>query len=186
MYQLILIPSKVINNKLVHLKSGMSRVYFIIGVTCCGKTTIGRLLAKQLNIPFYDGDDHHPASNISKMESGVPLEDEDRIPWLRTLNKLAQTHLDSGAVIACSALKQEYREILKTDDKSNQIVFVFLHASKALISSRIHSRKEHFMSPTLIQSQFDILEEPVDALKLEAGQNPNEQVQLIKDYYELK
>ena len=88
-------------------------IFIVMGVSGCGKSTIGKLLAATLNIPFFDGDDFHPEANVQKMASGLPLNDEDRKGWLQKLNKLAIEHKASGAVIACSALKVTYRNTLK-------------------------------------------------------------------------
>ena len=132
----------------------MSKKYIIMGVSGSGKTTVGTLLAKQLHLPFYDADDFHPEGNKVKMASGIPLNDNDRLPWLQAL----QDRLKSwkGAVLACSALKESYRQILS---EGTSVVFVCLKGDYETIRKRMEIR-EHFMRPELLQSQFDILEPP--------------------------
>lgn len=133
-------------------------VYFVMGVSGTGKTTIGKALSQKLNIPFYDGDDYHTKSNIDKMSSGHPLNDTDRKDWLLALNNLARSK-PKGAVIACSALKEKYRSILKTAIQS-RVKFVFLEASFDTVKTRLTSREHHFMPLHLLQSQFETLETP--------------------------
>ncbi len=129
-----------------------------MGVSGSGKSTIGGALAKKLNFSFYDGDDYHPKANIEKMASGIPLEDNDRIEWLQSLNKLAQENEKLGAVIACSALKESYRKLLQRGLTST--LWVVLEGSIELITQRIQSRKNHFMPVDLLKSQFATLEVP--------------------------
>ena len=135
-------------------------VYIVMGVSGSGKTTVGQLLAQNLGLPFYDADDFHSADNISKMESGTPLTDEDRDNWLQTLAKeIVGWEASGGAVLACSALKETYRETLcSTETKAIQ--WIFLKGSKDLIKERLLDRKGHFMNTGLLDSQFAILEEP--------------------------
>ena len=156
------------------------KVLVVMGVSGTGKTTIGKMLAHKLDIPFFDGDDFHPESNVEKMSAGIPLEDEDRMEWLQTLNKLAKEHRSSGAIIACSALKEYYREILK-EEMEDDIVFIFLEGSFQLIKNRIEQRKGHFMPMALLQSQFDTLEVPKKAITVSVDQTPAELVaQVLK------
>lgn len=145
----------------------MNQLYLIMGVSGAGKTTIGKGLAKQLAIPFFDADDFHPPENIAKMSSGQPLNDEDRYPWLLRLNQLLQDQQEQGAVLACSALKDRYRQILE-QDISGGIQFIFLKVSKELLLQRMQQRN-HFMPPALLDSQLTTLEEPRDALIVDAG-----------------
>ena len=140
-----------------------------MGVSGCGKTTVGNLLAQQLNIPFYDADDYHPVVNIEKMASGQPLNDDDRQPWLEILaNKLAEWEKTGGAVLACSALKEKYRKILQS--QVIDIQWVWLNGSFELIQKRMQERREHFMDAKMLQSQFDVLEPPTYGLKINIEQ----------------
>ena len=145
-----------------------------MGVSGTGKSTIGKLLAQKLEVPFFDGDDFHPESNILKMKSGQPLTDEDRKDWLLALNDLAKKQQKSnGGIIACSALKQVYRDMLNAElDPS--LVFIFLEGSFELIASRIQTRKGHFMPVDLLRSQFDTLEIPKDAIYADISKSPDE------------
>ncbi|MBF2028005.1 MAG: gluconokinase [Oscillatoriales cyanobacterium C42_A2020_001] len=147
-------------------------IIVVMGVSGVGKTTIGTLLAQQLNIPFYDGDDFHPEANIAKMQHGVPLTDSDRRLWLHTLHDLIQqlAEAQQSAVIACSALKNSYRQILA--EGSEDVRFVFLHGSYDLIQQRLQQRRQHFMSASLLQSQFEALEAPADVLTVEITDTP--------------
>ncbi|MEM7187207.1 MAG: gluconokinase [Bacteroidota bacterium] len=129
----------------------------IMGVSGCGKTTVGKELAGQLDLPFYDADDFHPQENIDKMQGGTPLQDADRWPWLQILaREMKDWSAHGGAVLACSALKESYREVLTSEV---QVEWVFLHAPFEIIFDRMQAR-EHFMDPGLLRSQFDTLEPP--------------------------
>src|SRR5215510_9080544 len=131
----------------------------IFGVSGAGKTTVGKLLARQLGWQFLEADDFHSAANIEKMRSGRPLTDEDRWPWLDCLREQIKRLLAAGenAVLACSALKRAYRDRLRVSD---EVKFVFLRGDYALVEKQLRSRRRHFMNPDLLQSQFDDLEEP--------------------------
>jgi gluconokinase len=150
----------------------------VMGVSGCGKSTIGRLLAERLDCPFYDGDDFHPAANIAKMSQGIPLNDEDRAGWLAALADLIRSSLQKGesGVLACSALKQRYRDQLRVDDK--QVKFVYLKGSYELIKARMLARPGHYMKPGMLDSQFATLEEPVDAVAVSIENSPQEIVSL--------
>ncbi|MFY0686358.1 MAG: gluconokinase [Cyclobacteriaceae bacterium] len=158
----------------------MSKVFIVMGVTCSGKSTIGNLLAASRGCSFYDGDDFHPTENVAKMSQGIPLNDTDRVPWLESLAQLAKDNLESGGVIACSALKSAYRNILSV---SEDVIFVYLEASKELIKERIKARKEHFMPEALVDSQFDALEVPKDCLTISVTNSPSDIVQFINNNY---
>lgn len=149
-----------------------------MGVSGSGKSTIGKLLAQKLKTPFLDGDDYHPASNIKKMAEGSPLDDEDRQGWLERLNLLGKEYLSSGAVIACSALKESYRTILAKDIETN-LVWIYLKGSYEEISERLKKRKGHFMPSALLKSQFDVLEPPTDAITIAIVQDPEQLVTQI-------
>lgn len=131
----------------------------IFGVTGAGKTTIGLLLAAELGWPFYDADDFHPAANVEKMRQGIPLTDDDRTPWLESLQHLIRTAADEGkpGILACSALKERYRQYLQVNDL---VKYVYLRGEFALIQQRLSNRVGHYMNPGLLRSQFDALEAP--------------------------
>jgi carbohydrate kinase (thermoresistant glucokinase family) len=159
-----------------------NKIYFVMGVAGCGKTTVGQMLASRLGIDFYDGDAFHTEVAISKMAAGIPLADEDRYAWLQTLNQKAATCLALGvsAVIACSALKESYRQLL-TVNLANQFVWIYLHGDFNTIFKRMQQRKNHFMPASLLQSQFDILEEPVYAIRVGVSDTPGAIVQTIME-----
>ncbi|MFS4417131.1 gluconokinase [Maribacter sp. 2307ULW6-5] len=154
------------------------RIVYVMGVSGSGKSTVGKLLAKDLGIPFFDGDDYHPKANIDKMAGGRPLNDADRAPWLCRLNGLAKEHQTSGAVIVCSALKERYRTIL-VEGLANMAVFVHLSGSMDQIMNRLKDRTGHFMPRALLQSQFDALEPPKDAIEVSIGHTPQQLVRQI-------
>ena len=161
------------------------KIIYVIGVSGCGKSTIGKLLAAELQCPFYDGDDYHPQSNIDKMAGGAALTDEDRWPWLRRINELAIVEVaDKGAVIACSALKESYRTILSAEIIENTEI-VYLQGSFDQIYDRMKKR-EHFMPPALLQSQFDTLEEPLEAININIAKTPPEIIATILKQLENK
>ena len=141
----------------------------VMGVAGSGKTTVGELLAQRLGWNFYDADAFHPAENIEKMANGTPLDDIDRVPWLAALHALISTSLKENrpAVLACSALKESYRQQLLDGNEGVQIVY--LKGSYDLIWSRISQRKDHYMKPQMLQSQFEALEEPANALTLDVS-----------------
>ena len=147
-----------------------AKILYVMGVSGSGKSTIGKLLAEELDIPFFDGDDYHPEANIQKMSEGKPLNDEDRQGWLERLNELAKENTTNGAVIVCSALKKKYRRLLESG--LNNARFVFLNGSFELISKRLKNRDGHFMPTDLLKSQFDTLEEPENAINVSIDQTP--------------
>jgi gluconokinase len=157
-------------------------IVIIFGVSASGKTTLGKLLAHELGWRFYEADDFHSQTNVERMRRGVPLRDEDRLPWLEKLRELIERAVESheNAVLACSALKRAYRERLRA---SADVKFVFLRGDYALIAKQLGYRRGHFMNPTLLQSQFADLEEPKpdeDTLTIELGRTPEQLVQKIK------
>ena len=137
----------------------MSTIFIVMGVSGCGKSTVGELLATHLNAPFYDADDFHPPQNIEKMAQGSPLNDEDRAPWLAKLRGLLESHLQKRepAVLACSALKKTYRTTLRINAN---IQFIYLHGSFEQIWSRMQARQNHYMKADMLTSQFKTLEPP--------------------------
>ncbi len=142
------------------------------GVSGCGKTTIGRRLARALGCPFYDADDFHPESNVEKLRSGIPLSDADREPWLATLAKLVceKASTSTGAVLACSALKRRYRQALSVPGVD--IRFVQLAGTFNLVERRLREREHAFMNPVLLQSQFDILEPDPSGWVIDVSADP--------------
>ena len=153
---------------------------FITGVSGVGKSTIGNLLSKELNIPFFDGDDYHPHENRLKMSNGIPLNDNDRLGWLQTLNKLAINELNKNScIIVCSALKESYRNILNNTIET-QSKWIFLHGKFNQIKERINKRKGHFMSSDLLKSQFDTLEKPKKSIKIDISLPPDKIVEILK------
>jgi gluconokinase len=164
-------------------------VIIIMGVSGSGKTTIGSQLADQLDWPFYEGDDYHPPENIAKMSSGIALTDDDRKPWLEALANLIADLLakNVSAVLACSALKSIYREQLKRASRSpvNQVRFVYLRISPEVARERLQNRKGHFMPANLVSSQFEALEEPGDAIIINAALSPDEAAAQVRQALEL-
>lgn len=155
-------------------------IYIIMGVSGSGKSTIGKALAKELDIPFYDADDFHPQQNIDKMKSGQPLNDSDRKPWLEALaNNMVSWQLEGGAVLACSALKETYRELLASKMERKDIQVVYLKGSFQLILDRMQKRKGHFFSANLLQTQFDTLEEPQQVTTVDIAKTEEEIIQEI-------
>jgi carbohydrate kinase (thermoresistant glucokinase family) len=146
-----------------------------MGVSGSGKSTVGRKLAERIGARFVDGDDHHPAANVAKMRSGVPLTDEDRAPWIAALRTMLDAWLASGdtVVLACSALTERIRTALGVGRPG--IHLVFLSGSQDLIDARMRER-DHFMPPALLDSQFALLEPPHEALELDIRQAPEELV----------
>ena len=138
-------------------------VIILMGVTGSGKTTIGLALAASLQWRIVDADDFHSPSNVAKMRAGVPLDDADRLPWLTSLHDAIDGWLEAGTnvVLACSALKQSYREQLLV---SPDVKLVYLRGSRELISQRLSQRHGHYMNSNLLASQFAALEEPRDAV----------------------
>lgn len=146
----------------------------IAGVSGTGKSTIGKLLADKLHIPFFDGDDFHPEANVQKMASGNALTDDDRKPWLESLAKeLSSWENQNGAVLACSSLKESYRKILASQCKT-KIYWVMLSGSAELLTERLESRQGHFMGSKLLQSQLDTLELPDYGLIIDIKPSINE------------
>ncbi|XP_031557621.1 probable gluconokinase [Actinia tenebrosa] len=144
-------------------------IVLIAGVCGCGKSSVGKALAEKIGWPFEDADSFHSTANVSKMKQGIPLTDEDRLPWLRSLHKLIlkwRANSESG-ILACSALKNCYRQIILhgkgsttvcTDESNQDYIIVFLEGSKRLIQERMVQRDQHFMPLSLLDSQFEVFE----------------------------
>ncbi|MCD2173410.1 gluconokinase [Rhizobium sp. C4] len=130
----------------------------VMGVSGCGKSSLGEALAHRLGLPFIEGDALHPAENVAKMASGAPLTDEDRWPWLARVGE-ALAAPDGGAVVSCSSLKRVYRDVLRRE-AGEGVIFVHLHGSRELLLSRMQRRPGHFMPASLLDSQLATLETP--------------------------
>ena len=151
-----------------------TRFFIVMGVSGCGKSSVGKALAERLGWDFYDADDFHPPENVAKMVNGIPLDDSDRAPWLATLHDLISSSLkaDQPGVLACSALKERYRQQLLKDN--DDVQFVYLKGSYDLIWSRMSKRQDHYMKPQMLKSQFEALEEPTNALIMDISKSVDE------------
>jgi gluconokinase len=154
-------------------------VVIMMGVAGSGKTTVGKLLASQLGWTFADADDYHSAANVEKMRSGIPLTDADRAPWLESLRSLIASWIAAGtnAVLACSALKDDYRQRLRVGP---DVRFIYLKGERALLEERMHTRHGHFMAERMLASQLAALEEPEDAVVVDVDRSPEEIVAEIR------
>lgn len=161
-----------------------TRFVILMGVAGSGKTTVGEAIATRLGWSFYDADDFHTPQNIEKMANGIPLTDSDRLPWLEALHRLISTSLKENrpAILACSALKETYRQHLI--DGMEGVEIVYLKGSYDLIWSRISRRKGHYMKPQMLKSQFEALEEPKNALTFDVSLPIAEIVQGIVEQLE--
>jgi gluconokinase len=158
-------------------------ILILMGVTGSGKTTIGKLLAAETGWQFAEGDDFHSEANRQKMHQGIPLTDEDRAPWLASMHDLLLSWYQSGTsgILACSALKQKYRDALIDQIPPLSFRFVWLDVPREDLERRLHNRKGHYMNPNLLQSQLDTLEIPEDALRIAEEEDPRRVVQRILD-----
>jgi len=159
-------------------------IIVLIGVSGSGKTTVGRLLARDLNCHFYEGDDYHPQANKDKMRAGIPLTDTDRWPWLAAIRNLISEILaqQEYSVVACSALRQSYRDHLRQPG----VQFVYLKGDFDLIRERLENRRTHFFDPDLLASQYETLEEPRGALAVDIARPPDAIVREIEERLDLK
>lgn len=159
----------------------------VMGVAGSGKTTVGEALAKRLDWRFYDADGFHPAENVAKMANGTPLTDSDRVPWLAALHALIASSLKENrpGVLACSALKESYRQ--KLLEGNEDVLIVYLKGSYDLIWSRLSLRQDHYMKPNMLKSQFEALEEPTNALALDVSLPVDEIVEgIVKHMAEME
>ncbi len=149
----------------------------VMGVSGCGKSTVGRALADRLSATFLDADDFHPVANVEKMRAGTPLNDEDRGPWLRALNHELRERGQRGerVVLACSALKTRYRDAI--GDELPRVGWIFLDGSFEVIAERMRARANHYMPETLLRSQFEALERPQNAIQISIELTSAEQVE---------
>ena len=156
-----------------------TRFLIVMGVSGCGKTSVGKALADSLGWDYYDADDFHPPENVAKMANGTPLNDSDRAPWLASMHELISSSLkaDHSGVLACSALKERYRQQLLKDNEGVQIIY--LKGTYDLIWSRMEKRTDHYMKPHMLQSQFEALEEPSNALTMDISSSVEEIVREI-------
>jgi gluconokinase len=154
-------------------------IAIVMGVTGSGKTTVGKLLADELGWQFVDADDLHPPGNVEKMRSGIPLTDEDRRPWLAQLRSQIQLWVAQhrNVVLACSALKQSYRQELQTGPG---VRFVYLKGSSELIGERLRARHGHFAGVQILAGQFADLEEPTEAVTVDISATPDQIVAEIR------
>jgi gluconokinase len=154
-------------------------ILILMGVVGAGKTTVGSLLAQKLGWQFADADDFHPAPNVEKIRRGMPLDDSDRAPWLAALHDaILHWNLEGrNAVLACSALKRKYRDILRVDG----VRFVYLKGDYELIEQRLRTRRGHFASDSILKSQFEDLEKPDDAITIEIDKTPEAIISEIID-----
>ena len=149
-------------------------IVVLMGVTGSGKSTIGHALSDQQHWPFAEGDDYHSEANRQKMHAGIPLTDEDRAPWIASLHAvlLGWHRAGSSGVLACSALKQSYRDRLAEDIPGTKLRFVLLEVPRPVLEQRLAQRKDHYMNPALLESQLATLEVPGDALRVDATDAP--------------
>jgi gluconokinase len=157
-------------------------IILLMGPAGSGKTTIGRLLAANLSWEFADGDDFHSPANITKMSRGIPLTDEDRVPWLQSIHDAMQQWQVQGrnVVLACSALKRSYRDLLGIHQNAKNVKLVYLQGSYDLLLERLRFRKGHYANEQLLTSQLADLEEPADAVTIDASKSPQENVSEIR------
>ena len=155
------------------------KTFVIMGVCGSGKSTIGEALGRAMDWRYFDADSFHSQASKDKMASGVPLSDQDRLPWLKAIGKAIASNSNSVQIISCSALKKEYRDLLR---EYGAVEFIYLKGSKELIAKRLEDRTGHFMNPELLASQFETLEEPKNGLHVEIDSSVDAIVSNIISY----
>ncbi|MDN3640140.1 gluconokinase [Simiduia curdlanivorans] len=163
-------------------------IFIVMGVSGCGKSSLGAALAEALAIPFYEGDEFHPQSNINKMAEGIPLQDADRWPWLMALRDVIKSHLKQkhAMVLSCSALKRSYRDLL---GREPAVIYICLQLDQNALHNRVDTRTNHFMPSSLVLSQLQALELPQQderSITLDATQPLAKLVQTIFESLETK
>jgi gluconokinase len=155
-------------------------IIVLMGVAGSGKTTNGEKLAEDLGWKFYDGDDFHPVANVEKMSQGIPLDDLDRLPWLESLRQLILAKLkeNDSAILACSALRETYRDYLLVDER---VKLIYLKGDFNLIHQRLESREGHFMRTEMLRSQFETLEEPEQGIYVDINAPSHQIIKMIKE-----
>ncbi|KAL2885419.1 putative gluconokinase [Ceratocystis lukuohia] len=144
-------------------------IWLVTGPAGCGKSTVAAYLSEALNFPYIEGDEYHPAANVEKMSNGIPLTDADRWDWLTALREESMRRIDDGSdgvVLTCSALKRKYRDVIRVAGYFNpslHIHFIYLDAPESVLVQRVAGRKNHFMPPSMVRSQFDVLERPTQS-----------------------
>lgn len=160
-------------------------VLILMGVSGTGKTTLGHMLSAATGWPFLDGDDFHSAANKAKMASGMPLTDEDRAPWLGTLHEKIAEYANAGnpIILACSALREQYRDVLRGGLSPQQVQFALLEASPEMIAAHLQARHHQYMNPNLLGSQFATLEHPGDgAWDISVAGSPEESLAQLQEH----
>lgn len=167
-----------------HMGKKSTIAVVLMGPMGSGKTTIGELLSAELGWKLYDADDYHPVENKKKMADGIPLDDNDRAPWLRILKTIIDDSLAGGQnmILACSALKEKYRDLLGVDQK--QVFSLFLKGSRELLMERIEARSHEYMNKDLLTSQLATLEEPDTGFIVDISGTPEQVVDRIKSALE--
>lgn len=178
-------PTPDVEEAFFHLETISRMIVIVMGVSGAGKTAVGKRLAGALGWDFIEGDDYHLPESVAKMQRGVPLTDEDRLPWLDALRDVIENYRTEGrsAVIACSALKQHYRQRLQRGD--DDVHFIYLKGPFDLIRKRLQARRDHFFDADLLQSQFDALEEPDGVPAIDVSPGLDDIVRRIRDVLEV-
>jgi gluconokinase len=159
----------------------MNHRFLIMGVSGCGKTTVGKRWAEEIGAVFLDADDFHPAANLTKMAAGHPLTDQDRKPWLAAIAATIDTLTDTPVVLACSALRAIYREQLLREYPAWHVVL--LHGDRRLLQQRLERRRGHFMPASLLDSQLAVLEIPADALRIDISLTPESILVRLRQHF---